>query len=140
MRREHLRVRVRLWARLNPTEDPSKLVMAFKNILGERFSDSINVGEEGAVAHAEGVDALAVVYEQVRSRRTMAVWRRLLLENRSGNRTWVYINRQAAYAGVVVLAETEEESPLGPILMEVESSNLDELVEWLVPKREASRA
>jgi len=139
LRKEPLRVRVRVWAKINPTEDPEKLVKAFKNIVGERFSDRISVGEDVIVADIDGLDALAPIYEQVRARRTMAVLRRLLLENRVGNTSRIYINRQAAYAGIIVFAETEEESPLGPILLEIESNNLDELVEWLVPKREALR-
>ena len=139
MRKKPLQVRVKLEARLNPSEDPAKLARAIVNILGERYSDRITMGGGYVRAEAEGLDALAVIYEQIRSRRTMAVLRRLLLRARRDNSSHVYINRQAAYVGLVVFAETEEESPLGPIRLELESNDINELIEWLVPRKEISR-
>ncbi len=140
MKKKPLQVRVKLEAKLNPSEDPAKLVKALVNILGERYSDDVIVEGGYVWAQAEGLDALAVVYEQIRSRRTMAVLRRLLLRARRDNRSYVYINRQAAYIGLMVFAETEEESPLGPIRLELESNDINGLIEWLVPRKEIFRS
>lgn len=133
-------VRVRVEAILNPSEDPRKVSQALINVVGQQFSDRVRVGDYKVTLEAEGLDALSVMYRQVRSRRTMAVLRRLLRRNKSGSKSWVYLNRQAAYSGVIVFAESEEETPLGPILLEIESNDIDRLIEWLVPKEEALRA
>ena len=137
---DQITVKVRVEALLNPSEDPEKVSQAVINVVGERFSDRLRVEDYRVVLEAEGLEALAVIYRQVRSRRTMAVLRRLLRKNKNDNRSWVYLNKQAAYTGTIVFAESEEESPLGPILLEVESNDIDRLIDWLVPKDEAMKA
>jgi len=91
------------------------------------------------VVEASGARALLAVREQARRRRVMAALRRLLLENRSGTTTYVYVNRQAAYVGLISFVEEEGESPLGPIILRIESSDVDSTIDWLVPEEEALR-
>jgi predicted RNA binding protein with dsRBD fold (UPF0201 family) len=71
----------------------------------------------------------------VRSKSSLGVLRKLLDWNRTGNVTWFYLNKQAAYAGVISLAENYEESPLGHIRITVTSNDLDKLIEWLLSNR-----
>ncbi|MGC8555750.1 MAG: RNA-binding domain-containing protein [Conexivisphaera sp.] len=134
-------VRVRVEARLNPSEDPSKVIRAAMNVLGGRRAGEVAERLEGSlfVIEASGARALLAVREQARRRRVMAALRRLLLENRAGDRTHVYVNRQAAYVGQIAFVEDEEESPLGPIVLRIESSDLDSVIEWLVPEKESLR-
>jgi len=134
-------VRVRVEAGLNPSEDPSKVLSAAMNVLGGRRAGDVLERLEGRVlvVEASGIRALFALRDQARYRRTMAALRRLLLENRIGNRTYVYLNRQAAYIGRISFVEEEEESPLGPIVLRIESDDLDSVIEWLVPEKEALR-
>ena len=71
----------------------------------------------------------------VRSKSSVGVLRKLLDWNRKGNATWFYLNKQAAYGGVISLAEQYEESPLGPIKVTLTSNNLDKIIEWLLITR-----
>jgi predicted RNA binding protein with dsRBD fold (UPF0201 family) len=57
----------------------------------------------------------------------------MLLDNRSSNSTWFLLNKQAATAGIVVVIEEDQESPLGPIRVTIDSDNLDTLIDWLAP-------
>ena len=64
----------------------------------------------------------------------MGVLRRMLLDNRAGDSTWFFLNKQAATAGIATVVDAEEESPLGPIRVTISCEELDVLVDWLVPE------
>lgn len=114
---------------------------AMMNVLGGRRAGDVveRVEDHLIVVEASGVQPLFALRDQARYRRVMAVLRRLLMENRAGNRTHVYINRQAAYVGRISFIEDEDESPLGPIVLRLESEDLDSLINWLVPEKESLR-
>ncbi len=137
----NVEVKVRVEAWLNPSEDASKVMRAVMNVLGGRRTGEVTerVEDRLITVEAAGAQSLLALREQARYRRVMAVLRRLLLENRVGNRTHVYINKQAAYVGLISFVESEEESPLGPIVLRLESDDLDSLIEWLVPEEESLR-
>jgi hypothetical protein len=129
------RVVVTVEAQVRPSESQGKVELALRNVLGP-VQPSI-IKREGSVSmRAEGEEALAKLYQQVRSRQVMAAARRLLMQNSSGNRTWVYLNKQAAYVGVIAFCEEPGESPLGPILLTLEATDLPSLLDWLVPEGE----
>ncbi|WP_415281510.1 hypothetical protein [Candidatus Nitrososphaera sp. FF02] len=64
----------------------------------------------------------------------MGVLRRMLMDNRAGTGTWFLLNKQGASAGIVVIIDDEQESPLGPIRVSVNCEELDALTDWLAPE------
>jgi predicted RNA binding protein with dsRBD fold (UPF0201 family) len=134
LRKPHIEspIEVKVEAPVNPSEDPKKVIAAIENVI-ERCSAEFRFGSR-AVGRARGAEALALIYEQVRSRSAMGVLRRMLLDNRAGDSTWFYLNKQAAAAGIAAVIEDEQESPLGPIRVTINCEELDPLVEWLVPE------
>jgi len=114
------------------TEDPQKVRKAVLNIL-----PGIEVREEasGRLLTGESSDprCLIALYEQIRARRIAGVVRRLYEEHLVGERSWLYFNKQAAYAGSVVVCEDPSESPLGPIKVYFECSDKDVFLDWLAP-------
>jgi predicted RNA binding protein with dsRBD fold (UPF0201 family) len=125
-------IEVKVEAPVNPSEDPYKVVDAVTNIV-ERCSPEFRYGSR-VMGRATGSEPLAVLYEQVRSRSAMGVLRRMLLDNRAGDATWFLLNKQAATAGIAVVIEEEQESPLGPIRVTISCEELDALIDWLVPE------
>ena len=125
-------VELKVEAPVNPSEDPQKVIEAISNII-DRCSPEFRYGSR-IVGRAAGHEPLAVLYEQVRSRSAMGVLRRMLVDNRAGDSTWFLLNKQAAAAGIAVVIEDEQESPLGPIRVTISCEELDTLVEWLVPE------
>ena len=125
-------VELKVEAPVNPSEDPQKVIDAISNII-EKCSPEFRYGSR-IVGRAAGQEPLAVLYEQVRSRSAMGVLRRMLVDNRAGDSTWFLLNKQAAAAGIAVVIEDEQESPLGPIRVTISCEELDTLVEWLVPE------
>jgi hypothetical protein len=125
-------VEIRAEAPVNPSEDPQKVIAAVENVV-ERCSAEFRYGSR-AVGRAQGTEALAKIYEQVRSRSAMGVLRRMMQDNRAGGSTWFLLNKQAAAAGIAAVIEDEQESPLGPIRVTINCEELDSLVDWLVPE------
>lgn len=125
-------VEIRAEAPVNPSEDPQKVIAAIENVV-ERCSAEFRYGSR-AVGRAQGIEALAKIYEQVRSRSAMGVLRRMMQDNRAGGSTWFLLNKQAAAAGIAAVIEDEQESPLGPIRVTINCEELDSLVDWLAPE------
>lgn len=114
-----------------PTESQEKVITAMKNIFpGIEFEVA-----PGAPAWITGYgyekEALEQLHFLLRKEKILDACRALLLENKMANKTRLRINKQAAYVGRLNLSA---ESPLGCIELEIESEELEELIDWLAPK------
>ena len=79
----------------------------------------------------EDPKALVRIRDQLRDRHIRSAARRQMLLNTSGHSTWLMLNRQAAAAGVVAICGSEDESPLGPIYLKIDSEEVQEVIDWL---------
>jgi predicted RNA binding protein with dsRBD fold (UPF0201 family) len=120
---------------INPSEEPSKVIKCLINTVN---GGSPEINEEGnlAMVNTEGLHALHHIRVGVKSRFSAGVLRRLFEYNRSNNKTWFLLNKQAAYSGVIAIVESSVESSLGPIMVTITSRDLDRVLEWLVPINE----
>jgi len=122
-------VDIRVECLVYPSEDPSKVVRAIKNVISNCAPE---LADSRVKVVAKSPEVLGIIYEQIRSRAIMGVFRRILLDNTIANSTWFYLNKQAAYAGTVSICEEESESPLGPIKVTITSNQLESIINWLV--------
>jgi predicted RNA binding protein with dsRBD fold (UPF0201 family) len=120
---------------INPSEEPSRVIKCLMNTVN---GGSPEINEEGnlAMVKTEGLHALHHIRVGVKSRFSAGVLRRLFEYNRSNNKTWFLLNKQAAYSGVIAIVESSVESSLGPIMVTITSRDLDRVLEWLVPINE----
>lgn len=125
-------IELKVEAQVNPSEDPQKVIGAIEKVVERCFPEFLYGSR--VVGRAAGSEPLSILYEQVRSRSAMGVLRRMLLDNRAGDSTWFLLNKQAAAAGIAAVIEDEQESPLGPIRVTLNSEELDRLIDWLVPE------
>ena len=118
---------------LNPSEDPEKVRKCILNV-----ANGCHPTEKSGVMEAicTGILSLHHIRVGIRSKSSSAVLRKLLEWNRKGNLSWFYLNKQAAYSGVISLVERYEESPLGPIKVTITSNNLDKIMEWLLSSKQ----
>ena len=123
-------VELRVEASVNPSESPEKVIIAVENVIG--CFPELRYGTR-VTARSHGYESLRTIYDQVRSRSIMGVLRRVVLYNRAANGTWFLLNKQAAVVGIVAVIEVEQESPLGPIRVNLECKELGSLIDWLVP-------
>jgi predicted RNA binding protein with dsRBD fold (UPF0201 family) len=126
-------INLKVEATVNPSERTQKVIDAIITLFA-RCSPELSHRSK-VVGRAVGSDSLARLYEQVRSRAAMSVLRRKLLENRAGDSTWFFLNKQAATSGIAAVIEDEQESPLGPIRVTISCEELDALIDWLVPEQ-----
>ena len=117
---------------LNPSEDPEKVRKCILNVANGCHP----IEKAGCLeAPCTGILSLHHIRVGIRSKSSSSVLRRLLEWNRKGNHSWFYLNKQAAYSGVISLVERYEESPLGPIKVTIISDNIDRITEWLLSSK-----
>lgn len=116
-------------AYIHRTESPEKLEAAIKTIF--RVSTATLEKQGVIVGTSNNIDSLSTVYEQARSRRSVSVLRRMLINNVVGNTTYFLLNKQAAAVGAVALIDRESESPLGGLSIQVQCQPIQEFIDWL---------
>jgi uncharacterized protein len=127
----YVQAELKIEATVNASESPDKVISAISNIF-DGCSPELKYGSL-IIARCLDLGCLTTTYDQIRSRAALGVLRRMLEDNRISNTTWFLLNKQAAFAGVVVVTEDETESPLGPIRVKIVCDELDELIDWLAP-------
>jgi len=130
MPRPEFGVRVSLEASVAPSEDPAKVRSAMSNVMGE-CERSVDEGPRRIRMRSEGSASLTKLHDQLRDRHVRTAARKLMMLERSGKETSLMLNRQAACADVIALCGSEKESPLGPLLLKIESKELDSVIQWL---------
>lgn len=124
-------IKLKVETYINPSESAEKIISSINNIINRCSIDLRHGGR--VVGRSSESETLSTIYEQIRSRAAMGVLRKILLNNRNAHTTWFFLNKQAASAGVVVVIEDEQESPLGPIKVTINCEELDRFIDWLVP-------
>lgn len=122
-------------ARVYPTEDPEKVERAVKNLF------RLEVRREGELLTGlgEGREALARFHELLRSQGILDAARHPLEAGLLEGKLRFFLNRQAAYIGLVNFVEEETKSLLGPIEVEVKGEDLPSLIRWLAPRTESGK-
>lgn len=123
-------IELKVEASVNPSESRERVIAAIVNVI--ECSPEFRYGSR-VIGRSIGIESLRTIYEQIRSRSTMGVLRRMLVNNRIADSTYFLLNKQAAATGIVVIIEDEQESPLGPIRVTLDCEELDVLIDWLVP-------
>jgi uncharacterized protein len=125
-----LKVSVSVEARVSPSEDPQKVAAAVEGALGG-FEHTVEAGRHSVRAESSGSGSLDRIRDQLRDRHVRSAARRLLLSSKKGRSTVLMLNRQAATAGVLALCSSEDQSPLGPLYLTIESEDIDGVIDWL---------
>ncbi len=112
---------------INPSEDLEKVNFAIKNV----FPNSNFILKDNKLhLFTEKLEDLKKIKDQIRSRSTISVLKKVLYKNQNIDITWFLLNKQAAFSGVVVVAEEEDESPLGPIKITIKNRDIEEIIAW----------
>jgi len=123
--------KIEAYAAVKPSEDPEKVRLAVSHVL----LDSNYKYEDGSIkATSKDLQSLAKIYDTIRSRRVTRTYRRQMRYHAHGDTTWFYLNKQAAFADVIAICDEAEESPLGPIKIILHSTEIQKVIDWLVPE------
>ena len=125
--------KVSAYCTISASEDVNKVRTSLSNVLTDM--DEKLTGDS-LVANSNNYESLTKIYETMRSRKTKSAYRKHLMRNMTEDSTWFYLNKQAAFANVPVLCDGADESPLGPIKVVLHSTNIEDVIEWLVSDAE----
>ena len=115
-----------------PSEDPQKVRCSIDNIV---LNTEIKIINNNIYATSNRIDSLLKIHNTISIRKTYKIYKAKLYSNLHGDQTWVYLNKQAAYANSVVICNDIEESPLGPIKVSISSTNIIELITWMLDNK-----
>ena len=128
MKIPNINCKIEMVCPVNLSEDPDKVIQAISNI----FPHSDIKNENFSIkAQSNELRSLEKIYESITSTQSQKSYTRNLENNLDGNSTWFFLNKQAAFVDQVVICEEAEESPLGPIKVVLNSSNIDGIIDWI---------
>jgi predicted RNA binding protein with dsRBD fold (UPF0201 family) len=121
--------------KIYPTESEDNVKAAVNNVLGNA-TITIKPSIKGSTltAVAKGQDSLFNLRNMLRNDRIRDASRKLLFKSTRGNMISFCLNKQVAFVGHVSFSEETAESPLGPIKVNIETDNPQQLIEWLAEK------
>jgi len=125
--------KISAYCAINPSEDIDKIRTAVSNVLIDM--DEKIVGNS-LIANSNNYESLSKIYEIIRAKNIKKVYRRNLRLNIVDDSTWFYLNKQAAFANVIALCDEDNQSPLGPIKIVLQSKNIRDVIDWFVPYEE----
>ena len=125
--------KISAYCAINPSEDINKIRTAVSNVLIDM--DEKIVGNS-LIANSNNYESLSKIYEIIRAKNIKKVYRRNLRQNIVDDSTWFYLNKQAAFANVIALCDEDNQSPLGPIKIVLQSKNIRNVIDWFVPYEE----
>ena len=128
MKIPNINCKIEIVCSVNLSEDPDKVIQAISNI----FPHSTIKNENFSIkAQSNELKSLEKIYESVISTQSQKSYTRNLENNLDGNSTWFFLNKQAAFVDQVAICDEAEESPLGPIKVVLNSSNIDGIIDWI---------
>ena len=129
MRFPNISCKIEILSSINSSEDSKKIETAILNI----FPDAkIKTDNFSITSNSKDLHLLEKIYDVIHSNQSQRIYQRQLEKNLENDSTWFYLNKQAAFVGIIALCEEAEESPLGPIKVVLTSSNIDRIIDWLI--------
>ena len=128
MKIPNINCKIEMVCPVNLSEDPDKVIQAISNI----FPHSNIKNENFSIkAQSNELRSLEKIYEFIISTQSQKSYTRNLENNLDGNSTWFFLNKQAAFVDQVAVCDEAEESPLGPIKVILNSTNIDGIIDWI---------
>jgi len=125
--------KISAYCAINPSEDIDKIRTAVSNVL---IDMNERIAGNSVIANSNNYESLSKIYEIIRAKNITKAYRRNLRQNIVDDSTWFYLNKQAAFANVIALCDEDDLSPLGPIKIVLQSKNIRDVIDWLVPYEE----
>ena len=130
---------IRTYAELifHPTEVSEKLHSVLHNLfdIDEAGIKSFEKnGEDYLSAEMDGVEGLYKLFNGLRKQRIVQSARKILFGRMDTDSVSFLLNKQALLMGKYHFCHSPDESPMGPVWVEIKSDNIEKLLEYLVPE------
>ena len=124
-----MKCKVKAKAMVNPTEDLEKVTEALSNMFDY---DDIEIGEDYVLVSG-GMESLQILKDLLRERRIRDTASKILEKDATSNIIKFSLSKQAALVGVPNFVEGYQ-SPLGEIEVEIETDEVEGLIQWITEK------
>ncbi len=125
-------MKIKIEAEVYPTESREKTIQAVKNLFPDiDLHVQVQGNIEVVVGEGSKLESLENLKNMLRSRKIRAAARSILRQSKLNSKLVFYMNKQAAYVRQASFTEPFTESPLPPIRIEIESNDVDKVIEWL---------
>jgi predicted RNA binding protein with dsRBD fold (UPF0201 family) len=126
-------IRIQVEVPVYPTEDPEKVRRALSNIVfGMSFSERVEGGVKYLTGISEEVNTLSQMKKRLKDQAGSAFAGEAFLRSiKEESKIRFYLNKQAAFMGILHFCESKNESPLGPITVEVESDDIKSTINYI---------
>jgi len=126
-------IRIQVEVPVYPTEDPEKVRRALSNIIfGMSFSERVEGGVKYLTGVSEESNTLSQIKRRLKDQSTSAFARETLSKSiKEESKVRFYLNKQAAFMGILHFCDAKNESPLGPITVEIESDNIKSAINYI---------
>ncbi|WP_455368587.1 RNA-binding domain-containing protein [[Eubacterium] cellulosolvens] len=132
-------VKIMIECNILPTEDQSKVERAVRNIFPLIEIHLEDNKRRKIKSKTNGLKKLSEFRTLLKRSRIRAAARSIMLRSLSASSITLALNKQAAYAGHVSFTTDPNESPLGPIILIIQSSKPQEIINWLVPPKKQEK-
>ena len=120
---------------VRPSEDENKVLQAVKNFFDfESLREERNGYTKILIMESSTLSSLEKFHFKLREERILDAARKYLFKGLVGNVISFMLNKQAAAVGKISFVDSENESPLGPIKVEIEHNDPEAVIDWLAPK------
>ena len=118
-----------------PTESEENVRTSITSFL-DNTTITVKSNAKGSTltAVAKGQESLIKLRNMLRNDRIRDAARRYLFKSIRGNMISFCLNKQVAFCGHISFSEQTAESPLGPIKVNIETDNAEQLIDWLAEK------
>jgi uncharacterized protein len=118
-----------------PTESEENVRTSITSFLDNTTINVKSVAKGSTLtAVAKGQESLIKLRNMLRNDRIRDAARRFLFKSIRGNMISFCLNKQVAFSGHISFSEQTAESPLGPIRVNIETDNAEQLINWLAEK------
>ena len=133
MNTPNLSCKIEMFCTINPSESIEKVEQTISSI----FPYSVIKNNEFTInAISKELRSFEKIYHFIHNNKLQKNFLRSLEDNLENDITWFYLNKQAAFANVIALCDEDGLSPLGPIKIVLQSKNIRDVIDWLVPYEE----
>ena len=122
-------MKLRVETEVRATEDQTKVEAAIKRIFPTL---QLNRAGNYLTGESSDVGALDRLHQLLRLQAILDSARKVVRAGRQGNLVRFMLNKQVATVSKISFAN--EESPLGPIVVTIEASDIERLIDYLAPR------
>ncbi len=116
---------------IKPTENSEKIEKAISNFFNYTSLNTVSKLEKNyLIAKIEGREGLTKFNERLKQEKILNIAKKVLIKGLRGKSIIFYLNKQVAYVNHISFCEQKNESPLGPIRVEIRCDDTNQLINW----------